>query len=191
MPLTEETKKALLSVVAAGARDCAAKLGEVTVRPWSVDGVELSLDEAGPFAGLLDSVVNDHYGAHLTFTGGSFLLVCAGKTGYYLASAFTRGVSERVDALHQWEAPAFGEVSNIILNPMLDDLAEAWGQTLILSSPLSGIASQRDHLVQALSRYRRGSPLSATFMAKLTAPALSGECLLMLFLDREFVEKIS
>ena len=190
MALSEETKKSLVAAVGAGARDCAARLGKVTRKEWTVGDVALSLDEAGPFGDLLASVANDHYGAHLTFPGGSFLVVCSGKDGYYLASAFTRGVSDRVDALHKWEAPAFGEVSSIALNPMLDRVAEAWGQDLlILSAPQAEIASQRDHLARALSRYRAGSPLDAAFLVKMSAPG--HECLLVLFLDREFVGRIT
>lgn len=190
MPSDEE-QKALASVVAAGAGACAAKLGEITHHEWSVDGVTLSLDEAGPFAELLASAANDHYGAHLSFPGGSFLLLCAGKSGYLISSAFTRDVQDRVESMPKREAHALGEVSNIALNPMLGHMAKAWGMTLIISSPQSGLASRRDHLSKALARYAEGVPLALTFFVKLVSRRLFSECSLLLFLDRDLVAKIA
>ena len=191
MTLSEETQKALTAVVAAGAAECAGKLGEVTHHEWGVDAVTLSLDEAGPFASLLASVAVDHYGAHLTFPGGSFLVLCSGKSGYLIATAFTRDVQDRVESMHKREAHALGEVSNIMLNPMMGHLAKAWGLSLIISSPKTGLASQRDHLAKALARYKDGTPLASTFFVKLGSRQLFSECLLLLFLDKNFVAKIA
>lgn len=191
MNLSEDAQKALTAVVAAGAAGCAAKLGEVTHHEWSVDGVTVSLDEAGPFAEVLASVAVDHYGSHLSFPGGSFLVLCSGKSGYLITSAFTRDVQDRVESMPKREAHALGEVSNIMLNPMLGHLAKAWGMSLIISSPKSGLASQREHLSRALARYKEGAPLASTFFVKLASRQLFSECLLLLFLDRNLVEKIA
>jgi hypothetical protein len=191
MMLPEEAQKSLTAVVAEGGAACAAKLGEITHHDWSVNGVTLSLDEAGPFADLLASVAVDHYGAHLTFPGGSFLVLCSGKSGYLIATAFTRDVQDRVESLHKREAHALGEVSNIVLNPMVGILAKAWGARLIISAPKSGLASQRDHLANALARYKEGNPLAASFFVKLGSRGLFSECVLLLFLDRDFVSKIA
>lgn len=191
MTLSDEAQAALTAVVSAGARSCAAKLGEVTFQAWSVEGVTLSLDEAGPFADLLASIADDHYGAHLSFPGGGFLVLCAGKSGYLIATAFTRDVQDRVESMHKREIHALGEVSNIMLNPMLGHLAKAWGTSLIISAPKTGLASQRDHLAKALARYQEGTPLAATFFVKLASRGLFSECLLLLFLDRNFVAKIA
>ncbi len=191
MNLSEDAQKALTAVVAAGAAGCASKLGEVTHHEWSVDGVTVSLDEAGPFAEVLASVAVDHYGSHLSFPGGSFLVLCSGKSGYLITSAFTRDVQDRVESMPKREAHALGEVSNIMLNPMLGHLAKAWGMSLIISSPKSGLASQREHLSRALARYKEGTPLASTFFIKLVSRQLFSECLLLLFLDRSLVEKIA
>jgi len=189
--LSDPARLALESAVAAGAKDCAAKLGTATGREWGVDGVALSLEEPGALADLHASVAGDHYGAHLTFPGGSFLVLCGGKDGYLIASAFARDVHERVESLPKREAHALGEVANIMLNPLLERLAKARGAGLIISGPRTGLASRRDHLSKALARYRDGAELAATFLVKLASRSLPGGCLLLVFLDRDFIEKIS
>ncbi|MEK7383034.1 MAG: hypothetical protein AAB262_07080 [Elusimicrobiota bacterium] len=191
MTLSAEARKALTTAVTAGVKDCAAKLGEVTFSEWNVDGVTLSLDEAGPFADLLASIDNDHYGAHLSFPGGSFLVLCTSKSGYLITNAFTRAVPDRVESIPKREARSLGEVSNIMLNAMLGHFAKAWDRDIIISSPKTGIAKQRDHLAKALALYREEAPLAATFLAKLASRRLLSECLLLIFLDKDSVEKIA
>lgn len=192
MTPSEAAQAALIGVVTAGAKECAAKLSEITHHEWGVDGVQLSLDEAGPFANVLASVAQDHYGAHLHFPGGSFLVLCGGKSGYLIATAFTRDVQDRVESMDKREAHSLAEVSNIMLNPMMGHLAKAWGMSLIISGPKAGLASQRDHLTRALARYGADkTPLAATFFIKLGSRALFSECLLLLFLDRDFTAKVA
>ena len=108
--LSEDGKRALSGLIAAGAEACAEKLAGFTHHPWSVDSVTLSLDEAGPFAEQLSSVAADTYGSHLTFQGGSFLLLYSGKSGYMISSAFTRDFQERVENMPKREANALSAV---------------------------------------------------------------------------------
>ena len=189
--LSEEGKKALTAVVAAGAADGAVKLEEFTHHPWSVDSVTLSLDEAGPFAELMAGVAADTYGSAITFPGGSFLLLYSGKSGYLISSAFTRDFQDRVEGMAKREVLALGEASNILINPLVGRLAKAWGISLIISAPKTAISSRRDHLTRALESCKAGGTLAATFAVKLESTQPFSECLLFLFLDAALVEKFS
>ena len=174
---------ALTAVVAEGAAACAAKLAEVTYAPWSVESVVFAEAESGPFADMLTAVAADTYGSHLGFPGGSFLLLYSGKSAYLIATAFTRDFQDRVESLPKREAHALGEVSNILLNPMMGALAKARGAGLIISAPKTGIASRRDHLANAVARYKAAGAFPAAFVVKLASSQLFSECLLLLFLD--------
>jgi hypothetical protein len=191
MTLSKEAGDSLASVVAAGVALSAARLEEITHDPWRVLSVSLSQDEAGPFADAHASVAGDHYGSHFTFPGGSFLLLYSGKTGYLVTTAFTRDFQDSVENLPKRESVALGEVSNVLLNPLVGHLAKSWGLRLIISAPETKIASPRDHLTRALARYQAADRLAATFFAHLDSPQLFSECKLMLFLDRGLVARLS
>jgi hypothetical protein len=187
MTLAKDAGEALTAVVAAGVELSAARLSEVTHDPWRVLSVAVSQDEAGPFADVHDSVSGDHYGSHFSFPGGSFLVLFSAKTGFMVTSAFTRDLQERVEDMAKREAVVLGEVSNVLLNGLVGHLADAWSLRLIISAPETGIASPRDHLMRAVSRYRESDPLAATVFARLASPRLSSECRIMLFLGRGLV----
>jgi hypothetical protein len=189
--MTEEGRKALTDVVAAGLDQCAKKLGEATHDPWHVAELTLSVDEAGPFSAVLDSVVNDHYGSLLSFPGGSFLFLFTGKSGYLITNAFTRDVQDRVEGLNQREANALGELANIAVNPLVGHLAKSWGFRLVVSSPSTRIASRRDHLTSALTAYAGADGLAAAYYARLVCDSLFSECQVLIFLERVLVEAIS
>ena len=189
--LSDDGRKVLTAIVAAGAEECAAKLADFTHHPWSVESVTLSLDEAGPFAALMEGVAADTYGCTITFPGGSFLLLYSGKSGYLISSAFTRDFQDRVEGMSKREVLALGEASNILINPLVGRLAKAWGASLIISSPKTAISSRRDHLTRALESSKKGSGLAATFAVKLASTQLFSECHLLLFLDAAMVEKIA
>jgi hypothetical protein len=140
---------------------------------------------------VFDSIVNDHYGTLLSFPGGSFLFLFAGKAGYLVTNAFTRDVQDRVEGLNQREGNALGELTNIVLNPLVGHLAQAWGFRLVVSSPSTRIASRRDHLTAALGAYAQGDALAAAFYAKLTCDSLLSDCELLIFLERVLVDVIS
>ncbi|NNN04669.1 MAG: hypothetical protein HKL90_02085 [Elusimicrobia bacterium] len=189
--MTEEGRQALTAVVAEGLELCAKKISEATHDPWRVAELQLSVDEAGPFAAVFDSIVNDHYGTLLSFPGGSFLFLFSGKSGYLVTNSFTRDVQDRVEGFNQREARALGELANIVLNPLVGHVAKAWGFRLVVSAPQTRIASRRDHLMGALSAYAGGDGLAATFFARLTCDSLFSECHVLIFLERVVVETIS
>lgn len=191
MTLSKDAGDALTATVAAGVALSAARLEAITHDPWRVLSVALSQDEAGPFAQTHASIAGDHYGTHITFPGGSFLLLFSGKTAYLITTAFTRDVQDRVENMPKREAVAMGEVSNVLLNPLVGHLAKSWGQRLIISAPETKISSPRDHLTRALSRYQPGDRLAAAFFAHLDSPQLFSECKLMLFLDRGLVSRLA
>jgi hypothetical protein len=191
MSLSKDAGEALTATVAAGVALSAARLEEITHDPWRVLSVALSQDEAGPFADAHSSLAGDHYGSHITFPGGSFLLLFSGKTGYLVTTAFTRDVQDRVENLPKREAVALGEVSNVLLNPFVGHLAKTWGLRLIISAPETKIASPRDHLTRALSRYQAADSLAAAFFAHLDSPQLFSECKIMLFLERGLVARLA
>jgi hypothetical protein len=89
------------------------------------------------------------------------------------------------------ESVTLGEVSNVLLNPLVGHLAKVWSLRLIISAPETRIASPRDHLTRALSRYQAADRLAATFFAHLDSPQLFSECKIMLFLDRGLVERLA
>ena len=186
MTLTKDAGDALTAVVSAGVRSTAACLAEVAHQPWRVLSVALSQDEAGPFADAHASVGGDHYGSHFTFQGGSILVLFSGKTGYLVTNAFTRDFQDRIEHMPKRESVALGEVSNVMLNPLVGHLAKSWGRRLIISAPETKIGSPRDHLTRALSHYG-ADRLAATFFAHLDSPQLFSECRIMLFLDRGLV----
>jgi hypothetical protein len=191
MSLSKEAGDALIATVTAAVQLSADRLQEITHDPWRVLSVALSQDEAGPFADVHASVAGDHYGSHISFPGGSFLLLFSGKTGYLVTTAFTRDFQDRVENMAKRESVALGEVSNVLLNPLVGHLAKAWGQRLIISAPETRIASPRDHLTRALARYQSGAGLGATFFAHLDSPQLFSECRIMLFLDRGLLERLT
>jgi chemotaxis protein CheY-P-specific phosphatase CheC len=179
---------ALTGVVAAGVENCAARLGEITHVPWRVLSVALSHDDEGPFTDAHSSVVGDHYGSHFSFKGGRFLVLFSGKTGYLVTTAFTRDFKDHLENMPKRESSALGEVSNVMLNPLIGHLAKQWGRRLMISTPETRIASPRDHLTRALSHYGEADRLAATFFAHLESPGLFSECRIMLFLDRVLLD---
>jgi hypothetical protein len=187
MKLGKDAGEELTSVVAEGIGRSAARLAEITHDPWRVLSVAMSRDEAGSFADAHAAVADDHYGSHFTFPGGSLLVLFSGKTGYLVTTAFTREVRDRVESLPKRESIALGEVANVMLNPLIGHLAKSWGRRLIISAPETRIASPRDHLTHALSRYREPDRLAATFFAHLDSPQLFSECRIMLFLEHGFL----
>jgi hypothetical protein len=189
--VNDEGRKALTQVVSEGLALCAQKLGEATHDPWDVAEVSLSVDEAGPFAAVFDSIVADHYGSLLGFPGGSFLFLFSGKSGYMVTNAFTRDVQDRVEGMNQREGNALGELANIALNPLLGHLAKSWGFRLVVSAPKTRIASRRDHLTSALAAYGGGDALAATFFARLRCESQFSECHILIFLERVVVDAIS
>ncbi len=191
MSLSKEAGDALIAQVTAAVQLSADRLQEITHDPWRVLSVALSQDEAGPFADVHASVSGDHYGSHITFPGGSFLLLFSGKTGYLITTAFTRDFQDRVENMQKREHAALGEISNVLLNPFVGHLAQAWSVRLIISAPETKIASPRDHLTRALSRYKDADRLAATFYAHLDSPQLFSECKIMLFLDQGLVARIA
>ena len=191
MTLARGVGDAMTAVVEAGVRRSAERLGEITHDPWRVLTVALSQDEAGPFADTHAAVSGDHYGSHFSFAGGSFLVLFSGKAGYLVTTAFTRDVQDRVESLPKRESAALGEVSNVVLNALVGHLAKSWGRRLIISAPETRIASPRDHLTRALSRYRDGDRLAATFFAHLDSPQLFSECRIMLFLDGGLLSRLA
>jgi len=191
MSLSEAERKALTEVVSAGAALAAAKFGEATKHAWRATEVILSVDEEGPFADVFSSVENDHYGSQFAFPGGVLLFLADGKSGYLIANAFTRQVRDRVEGLNQREAHALGEVSNILLNPLVGHLAKSWGMSLFVSAPQTRIASRRDHLSYALTVSDLGDKLAAAFFIKLAGEAAFGDCEILLFLQRALVDKIA
>ncbi|MFI5348402.1 MAG: hypothetical protein ACHQ2Z_02565 [Elusimicrobiota bacterium] len=190
MTFSKEEGEALIAVVAEGVRGSASRLAELTREPWRVISVESSADEPGPFADAHAAVSSDHYGSHFSFEGGSILVLFSGKAGFRVTSAFTRDVHDRVEHIPKRESAALGEVSNVMLNPLVGHLAKSWGRRLIISAPETKIGTPRDQLTRALSRFGTDR-LAATFFARLDSPKLSSECRIMLFLDRGLIERLS
>jgi hypothetical protein len=191
MSLAKEAGDALTAAVAEAVKLSAARLEEITHDPWRVLSVSLSRDEAGPFADAYASVTGDHYGSHVSFPGGSFLVMFSGKSGYLITTSFTRDVQDRVENMVKRESVVLGEVSNVLLNPLVGRLAGAWDMRLIISAPETRIASPRDHLTRALARYKDADTLAATLFAHLDSPQLFSECRIMLFLGRGLVERLA
>jgi len=184
-------RRVLSELVAAGAKLCADKLTGATHDRWHVEEVTLSIDEAGPFAEAFNSVVHDHYGTELVFPGGGFLVLFSGKSGYLVTNAFTREIQDRVEGLNQREANALGELCNILLNPMVGHLAQAWGFRLVVSAPRTRISSRRELLTESLASYKESDALAATFFIRLRCESLFSDCHILLFLERPLVEAIS
>lgn len=182
MKLSAQETALVRAVVREGAQACASRLAEITYNPWSVDEVD-SAESEEAFADLLAGVAADTYGSHLTFPGGSFLLLYSGKSAYLIATAFTRDFQDRVESLPKRDAHALGEVSNIMLNPMMGRLAKAAGAPLIISAPKTGIASRRDHFAQAVARYEDAGSFPVVVRVRLGSSQLHSQCLLLLLLD--------
>jgi len=177
--------EALTKLMAEGAAKSAEKLTLVTNDAWRVDKVELSVEDGAPFEALLSGIAKDHYGSHFSVPGATFLVMFAGKSGYLVTTAFTRDHQDRVEGMEKRESKALGEVANIFLNPLIGHLAAAWKRGMIISAPAMQVASQRDLLTQALSRFKDKDKLAATFFIKLASPNLFSECLVLIFLDAE------
>lgn len=182
MSLSNEEAAVVRAVVREGADASARRLAEITYEEWTVDAVQSGESEEA-FADVLAHVAADTYGSHLSFPGGSFLLLYSGKSAYLIATAFTRDFQDRVESLPKRDALALSEVSNILLNPMMGRLAKAAGAALIISAPKTGIASKRDHFIQAVARYKDAGSFPVVVRVKLASARLNSSCLMLLFLD--------
>lgn len=176
-------RDALKALVAGGGAKAAEKLAEATGEKWLVDKVELSIEDDAAFAPLLASVTKDHYGSHFSIPGAGIVVMFPGKSGYLVSTAFTRDHQDQVESMDKRELKALAEVSNIFLNPLVGHLAAAWKRPIILSAPKMEVASQRDLVSAALSRFKDKDKLAASFVVKLSSPNLFSECVIGLFLD--------
>jgi chemotaxis protein CheY-P-specific phosphatase CheC len=175
--------EALTRLIAEGSAKSADSLSQITDNKWEVKAVELCVEGGASFDAMLASIAKDHYGSHFSIPGATFLVMFSGKSGYLVTTAFTRDHQDRVEGMEKRESKALAEAANIFLNPLIGHLASAWKRSIIISAPQMQVASQRELLTSALSRFKDQDALAAAFHIKLSSANLFSDCAVMIFLD--------
>ncbi|MCX5795187.1 MAG: hypothetical protein NTY77_06830 [Elusimicrobia bacterium] len=134
MILSETVQQHLRRLLRTGMDSALARLTQISGAPWQVS--ESSLRQ-GPAEGLRrpQAAGPQHCGALFTLPGGVFLVAFPDASAEAVARAFFKGFSKKPDSWKGKEPDAVAEISNMVVNPVINSLGDAALMIIFLSSP--------------------------------------------------------
>ncbi|MBI3552091.1 MAG: response regulator [Elusimicrobia bacterium] len=184
LELDEPGSKALLKVIAGGATEGAERLAAMSRAPWKVETVSLGAQCcAGPDAA-------EHYGAYSFMPGGAFLTLFTRKGAAAIAEAYLPPAEQIRKGLEEFDRSAAAEISNIVVNALSTALVDACQMSCFLSAPRMSFAGSGELISQAVETFGLGDPKFITACARMNAPSLPSDCVVVVLLNSRFVKLI-
>jgi|GEM_PF-3880957 len=134
MILSDTVQQHLRRLMRTGMDSGLARLTQISGAPWQVG--EFSLRQ-GPAEGLRlpPAAGRHHCGALFTLPGGVFLVTFPEPSATAVVQAFFKGFSKKPDAWKGMGPDAVAEISNMVVNPVINLLGDAALMIIFLSSP--------------------------------------------------------
>jgi hypothetical protein len=188
MQSREAHKDLVLQAIRKGAQGCAERLTRICRAEWRAEVLLAGAESDEHFDALLSDVKEAHFGSLFSVPGGVFLLIFDRRSGLWVYTRFMGDFSDKVDLPEErLEPTALSEVSNIIVNAAIRDLAALCRRALILSAPEQRFDAPRDLLSRALKKIDPPEKLGETHHIRLLCPALSAKAVLALFLGEDLL----
>ncbi|MFA6003632.1 MAG: hypothetical protein WC881_06150 [Elusimicrobiota bacterium] len=181
----------LLKLLERGVEQSAKRLGRLSFSTWRLDTVSLSQGASTAADELLGLSEDQHFGTFLGIPGGGFLLMFPPKSGNLVINRFTLYSSETVDSMEQREPKVLAEVSNIIINAMVDVFADTCGQAILLSAPTPLQGTKKDILRQAREKFPAAGRPAWICYVRLKTPTFASDCDLLAFMDPSLFDMLS
>lgn len=181
----------LLKLLERGVEQSAKRLGRLSFSTWRLDTVSLSQGSSSALDELVGVSEDQHFGTFLGIPGGGFLVIFPPKSGNLVINRFTLYSAETVDVMEQRESKVLAEVSNIIINAMVDVFADTCGQAILLSAPTPLQGTKKELLNQARAKFpSAGNPAWVSYI-RLKTPTFASDCDLLAFMDQGLFDMLS
>ena len=187
MTYSEEAEKALLTLIGDGVSASADTLAEVSHTTWETQTVSINTDTLESLQTRFAADPDDHYGAFLTTPGAVFTLIFQKQSGPRLAKAFLSKASRSSNARAPRDEECLAEVANIVINAVVNTIANAVDESFLLSAPEVVLGSKSVLLKIALVKLQTAGDKHAILTyVHMASEALSSDCAVLIFMSPIF-----
>jgi len=135
MMLSEPVRRHLLRLIRMGLDAGVGRLAQLSGAVWEVSEINLREGKADELRQAKPAQDPGHCGAFFQMPGGVFLLAFPDASVTAVAKAFVKGFSRKGDGWAGKDADVMAEVSNMVVNPVVNVLGDAALMIVFLSSP--------------------------------------------------------
>lgn len=169
----------LLQVIGAGLDAASARLEKLSRTRWAMQTV--SVRQLGPeeLSAALSSDHGEGFGVLFSAGDSRFVVFFSAASATAICRAFL-GKAYAAAA----ERDAIAEVSNIVVNAMIDEVGNALNEPLLLSAPRVVEGERSAIMGRVLESFRSGSrPRPVVSQVHMTAEGLSADCSVVLMMS--------
>ena len=169
----------LMRVIGAGLDAASARLEKLSHTKWTMQTVSVRQFSPGEFSASFSADAGEGFGVIFTAAGSSFVVFLSAPSASAICRAFL-GKAYKSSA----ERDAIAEVSNIVINAMIDEIGEATEEMLLLSAPRVVEGQRSGIMKRALESFRtEGRPNPIVSQVHMMAEGLSADCAVILLMS--------
>jgi chemotaxis protein CheY-P-specific phosphatase CheC len=169
----------VLRVIGAGLDAASARLEKLSHTKWTMQTVSVRQFNAEEFTASFAKDHSEGFGVLFSAGGTSFVVFLSASSATSICRAFL-GTSYKSST----ERDAVAEVSNIVVNAMIDEIGDATGELLLLNAPRVVEGLRSGIMLRALESFRAGGqPDPIVSQVHMMAEGLSADCSIILLMS--------
>ena len=181
---SEAAEKALLALIGDGVSASADSMAAVSHTAWVTRTVSINADTIENISARFALEPDDHYGAFLSMPGAVFTLIFPKQSGPRLAQAFLSTTDRSPHARVPRDEECLAEVANIVINAIVNTMADAIDESFMLSAPEMALGRKSSLLKIALDKLKTAGDKHAILTyVNMASEALSSDCAVLIFMS--------
>lgn len=185
--MSDDAEQALLRTIEQGVSQSADALAKVSRTSWNTQSVSIDASGIDKLRARLSTDKTEQYGALLAIPGAVFAMLLPKDKALALAKAFLGESAIRPGRRLPKEQDCVAEIANIVVHTVANSLADACGDSFMLSAPQMVVGQKADLLDLALAELRTtGENYAVMSYVHMSSQDLSSDCSVLLFMTPSF-----
>ncbi|HEX4048916.1 MAG TPA: hypothetical protein VH309_13815 [Elusimicrobiota bacterium] len=169
----------LFKVIGAGLDAASARMEKLSHTKWTMQTVSVRQFEPAEFSASLDADQGEGFGVLFAAGGSTFVVFLTAASATAICRAFL-GPAYTLNS----ERDAIAEISNIVVNAMIDEIGDAAEELMLLDAPRVVEGPRSRILALAVESFRAGGrPSPIVSQVHMTAEGLSADCAIILLMS--------
>ena len=169
----------LFKVIGAGLDSASARLEKLSHTKWTMQTVSVRQFKPEEFIASFASDHSEGFGVLFSAGGSTFVVFLSAPSATSICRAFL-GPAYKASS----ERDAIAEVSNIVVNAMIDEIGDATEELMLLNAPRVVEGQRSGIMMRALESFRAGGqPNPIVSQVHMMAEGLSADCSIILLMS--------
>lgn len=191
MNLTKSAQEALRRLIESGVGRSADKLAVMSHTRWSMQTVSVNTAAGDHLRSSTGNDAQGYYGAYFNMPGGVFLVLFSQRSGKVIIDAFLSDSPSGMKAIPNLEQSVLAEISNVLVNAVAAEFADACDMGFFVSAP-EMLQGSKERLFELTLKKFSGTDknLAVTSYVHMSSPSVSTDCSLLILLTEAMAGRL-